>query len=81
VVPLPLGVWLWMAPPQPQLVADRIPRDMAGDDPSLQHPDHPFRVDRETFRHPLVRLPVVRSPWLRSILENLTRHTAADDLF
>jgi hypothetical protein len=77
LVPLPLGVWLWMASPQPQLVADRIPRDMGGDDPPLQCPDRPFTADPEAFRHALVRLPAVRSPWLRSILENLTHHTAA----
>jgi hypothetical protein len=50
---------------------------MASDDPSLQRPDRPFRADPETFRHALVRLPAVRSPWLASILEDLPRHTAA----
>jgi hypothetical protein len=77
LVPLPLGVWLSMASQQPHPVAGRIPRDIVGDDPPLQRPDHPFRADRETFRHALVRLPAVRSPWLRSILEDLTQHRAA----
>lgn len=33
-----------------------------------------FRAGPGAFQHTLVRLPVVRSPWLREILENLTQH-------
>lgn len=74
LVPLPLGVWLWMALPQPYLPAPasgRIPDDVLRDEPLPPRPNYLFRADWETFRQTLVRLPAVRSPWLRAILEDL----------
>lgn len=74
-VPLPLGVWLWMAFPQPHLpvpASGRLPRDVVRDDPLPPRP-FSFRADRGTFQHTLVRLPAVRSSWLRKIPENLTQ--------
>jgi hypothetical protein len=47
------------------------------DDPPAPRPHHLFRADPGTFQHTLVRLPAVRSPWLREILENLTHHMRA----
>ncbi|MFF4113563.1 hypothetical protein ACFY0P_08725 [Streptomyces sp. NPDC001714] len=82
-VPLPLGVWLWLVSPQPYPpvpASGRIPRDVLRDDPLPLLPTHLFRADRGTFQHTLARLPAVRSPWLRTILENLTRGTPADFL-
>lgn len=83
-VPLPLGVWLWLVSPRPYLpvpASGRLPRDVLRDDPLPLLPNHLFRADPGTFRHTLVRLPEVRSPWLRTILENVTRNSAACDLF
>lgn len=81
LVPLPLGVWLWLVTPQPYLpvpASGRIPQDVLRDDPLPLLPKYLFRADRGTFQHTLVRLPAVRSPWLRTILENLTQGTLAD---
>ncbi|MFG3044594.1 hypothetical protein [Streptomyces sp. NPDC048202] len=81
LVPLPLGVWLWLVSPQPQLPAPRsgrMARDVLRDDPLPSLPDDLFRADRHTFLHTLVRLPAVRSPWLNTILENLTQGTPAN---
>ncbi|MFD5124738.1 hypothetical protein [Streptomyces sp. NPDC058385] len=80
LVPLPLGVWLWLVSPQPYLpipASGRIPQDVLRDDPLPLLPNYLFRADRATFHHTLVRLPAVRSPWLRTILEDLTRGTSA----
>ncbi|GHB54771.1 hypothetical protein GCM10010377_52440 [Streptomyces viridiviolaceus] len=80
-VPLPLGVWLWLVSPQPYLpvpASGRIPQDVLRDDPLPLLPNRLFRADRGTFQHTLVRLPAVRSPWLRAVLENLTQGTSAD---
>ncbi|MEU7511792.1 hypothetical protein AB0B13_07245 [Streptomyces sp. NPDC042898] len=82
-VPLPLGVWLWLDSPQPYLplpATGRMPRDVLRDDPLPLLPNHLFRADPGTFQHTLVRLPAVRSPWLRTILENLAQG-ASTDLF
>ncbi|MFD7709767.1 hypothetical protein ACFV6E_07390 [Streptomyces sp. NPDC059785] len=49
--------------------AGRLPQDILRDEPLPMLPNHPFRADRGTFQHTLVRLPAVRSPWLRTILE------------
>jgi hypothetical protein len=81
LVPLPLGVWLWLVSPQPYLpvpASGRIPQDVLRDDPLPPRPNYLFRADPETFQYTLVRLPAVRSPWLRTILENLTQGTSAD---
>ena len=80
-VPLPLGVWLWLVAPWPYLpypASGRIPRDVLRDDPLPLLPPHQFRADRGTFRRTLVRLPAVRSPWLRTILDNLTQGAAVN---
>ncbi|MEU9701582.1 hypothetical protein [Streptomyces sp. NPDC047981] len=80
-VPLPLGVWLWLVSPQPYLpvpASGRIPRDVHRDDPLPPLPTYSFRADRGTFQHTLVRLPAVRSPWLRTIHENLTQGPSTD---
>ncbi|MFJ6846706.1 hypothetical protein ACIQRE_29025 [Streptomyces griseoluteus] len=73
LVPLPLGVWLWLVSPEPYLpvpASGRIPRDVLRDDPLPLLPGSPFQADRGTFQHTLVRLPAVRDPWLRTILKN-----------
>ena len=80
LVPLPLGVWLWLVSPQPYLpvpASGRLPQDVLRDDPLPLLPNYLFRVDAGTFRHTLVRLPAVRSPWLSTIAENLTKGTPA----
>ncbi|MFF7468948.1 hypothetical protein [Streptomyces sp. NPDC008092] len=80
-VPLPLGVWLWLVSPQPYPpvpASGRIPQDVLRDDPPPLLPAYRFRADRETFQHTLARLPAVRRPWLRTILDNLTQGNRAD---
>ncbi|MFI6965397.1 hypothetical protein [Streptomyces sp. NPDC050255] len=80
LVPLPLGVWLWLASPQQYLpvpASGRIPQDVLRDDPLPMLPNYLFRADRETFQHTLVRLPAARSPWLRAILEDLPHLSGA----
>ncbi|MEU2736963.1 hypothetical protein ABZ656_16470 [Streptomyces sp. NPDC007095] len=79
-VPLPFGVWLWLAFPEPYLpvpASGGMPDGVLRDDPPAPHPHHLFRADPGAFHHTLVRLPAVRSPWLREILENLTQHMRA----
>ncbi|GGR44689.1 hypothetical protein GCM10010251_72130 [Streptomyces aurantiogriseus] len=79
-VPLPFGVWLWLAFPEPYLpvpTSGGMPDGVLRDDPPAPRPRHTFRADPGAFRHTLVRLPAVRSPWLREILENLTQHMRA----
>ncbi|MFI1825250.1 hypothetical protein ACH41E_02185 [Streptomyces sp. NPDC020412] len=74
LVPLPLGVWLWLVSTRPYLpvpASGRLAQDVLRDDPPPLLPNHSFRADRGTFQHALVRLPAVRSPWLRTILKNL----------
>ncbi|MGW1104230.1 hypothetical protein [Streptomyces sp. NPDC002540] len=79
-MPLPFGVWLWPAFPEPYLpvhASGGMPDGVLRDDPPAPRPHHAFRVDPEAFRHTMVRLPPVRSPWLREILGNLTQHMRA----
>lgn len=79
-VPLPFGVWRWLAFPEPHLplpASGRMPEGVLRDDPPTPHPHRPFLVDSLTFQSTLVRLPAVRSAWLREIRENLTRQTRA----
>ena len=76
LVPLPLGVWLGLVSPQPYLpvpASGRLPQDVLRDDPLPPLPNYLFRADWGTFQHTLVRLPAVRSPWLRTILTNLAQ--------
>ncbi|MGW6737448.1 hypothetical protein [Streptomyces sp. NPDC055013] len=82
LVPLPLGVWLWLVSPEPYLpvpASGGIPQDVLRDDPLPPRPAYLFRADRGGFHHTLVRLPAVRSPWIRTILENLQGRSA--DIF
>lgn len=80
LVPLPFGVWLWLAFPAPHLptpVSGALPDGVVRDDPPAPRPARMFRADPKAFQHTLARLPAVRSPWLRKILENLTQHERA----
>ncbi|MFJ8140935.1 hypothetical protein [Streptomyces sp. NPDC096013] len=78
LVPLPFGVWLWMAFPGPDLpvpASGALPADALRDDfDGAARPSDLFLVDSAVFRHTLVRLPAVSSPWLRQLLDNLTPH-------
>ncbi|WP_327434476.1 hypothetical protein [Streptomyces sp. NBC_01236] len=79
-VPLPFGVWLWLAFPEPYLTVPAsggMPDGVLRDDLPAPRPRHRFRADSGAFQHTLVRLPAVRSRWLREILENLTQHMRA----
>ncbi|MER6393126.1 hypothetical protein ABT236_32265 [Streptomyces sp. NPDC001523] len=81
-VPLPFGVWLWLAFPAPELpvpASGVLPDGVLRDDfdPPAPHPSHLFRPDPGTFQHTLARLPAVRGPWLRAILDDLARHMRA----
>ncbi|MCJ0873466.1 hypothetical protein [Streptomyces sp. AP-93] len=79
-VPLPFGVWRWMAFPEPDLrrpASGLMPDGVLRDHPPAPLPHYPFRADSGTFRHTLARLPAVRSPWLREILANVTHHKHA----
>ncbi|MGW3115493.1 hypothetical protein [Streptomyces sp. NPDC001091] len=76
-VPLPFGVWMWLAHPEPRLhppASGAMPDGVLRDDPPLPRPRHLFQVDQGIFLHTLTRLPASRSPWLREILDNLTQH-------
>ncbi|GAA2603427.1 MULTISPECIES: hypothetical protein [Streptomyces] len=78
LVPLPLGVWLWLAFPEPHLPADpppqALPLELLRDDPPPPPPGHLFRIDAGVFRHTLLRLSTSCDPWLRKVLENLPTH-------
>ncbi|MFD8978488.1 hypothetical protein [Streptomyces sp. NPDC059564] len=81
-VPLPFGVWLWLAFPEPYLpvpASGGLPDGVLRDDydPLAPRPHRLFWADPGVFQHTLVRLPAVRSQWLREILENLTQHMRA----
>ncbi|GGT08339.1 hypothetical protein GCM10010271_08650 [Streptomyces kurssanovii] len=79
-VPLPFGVWLRLVFPEPQLPvpASRLmPDDVLRDDPPTPGVQDGFRIDMAVFRYTLVRLPAVRAPWLRDILEPPARHMHA----
>ncbi|MEH0471952.1 hypothetical protein QA943_24500 [Streptomyces sp. B21-097] len=79
-VPLPFGVWLWLVSPEPDLpipTSGSMPHGVLRDDPPAPRPHSLFRASSGTFRHTLVRLPAVRSPWLGEILGNLAEHMRA----
>ncbi|MFD7973823.1 hypothetical protein [Streptomyces clavifer] len=79
-VPLPLGVWWWLAFPEPHLHAPAsgvMPDGVLRDDPGAPHPRSLFRHDAAVFHRTLVRLPAVRSQWLHESLEKLTQDMRA----
>ncbi|MFJ5047081.1 hypothetical protein [Streptomyces sp. NPDC088719] len=81
LVPLPLGVWLWLVSPQPHLpvpASGRLPQDVLRDDPPPQLPHSLFRADRHMLQYTLARLPAVRAPWLRTLYETLAQGSPAD---
>ncbi|MFE4061907.1 hypothetical protein ACFXP3_37460 [Streptomyces sp. NPDC059096] len=83
-VPLPFGVWLRLVLPEPHLpepASGGMPDGVLRDDPPAPRPCRMFRTDPGTFEHTLVRLPAVRTPWLRAIHENFRRHRQFVDLF
>lgn len=77
-VPLPLGMWWSLTFPARDLpvpASGGTPDDVLRDNPLPPRPNCLFRADPGTFRRTLVRLPAVRRPWLRDILENLSHYT------
>ncbi|MFE9484816.1 hypothetical protein ACFYNM_40335 [Streptomyces spororaveus] len=77
LVPLPFGVWLRLAFPEPQLpvpASGPMPDGVLRDDPPTPNVHDVFRIDWEVFHRTLARLPAVRTPWLHEITENLTQH-------
>ncbi|MEV5788424.1 hypothetical protein [Streptomyces sp. NPDC052192] len=69
-VPLPFGIWRWLAFPEAHLpvpASGTMPTGVLRDDPAAPVPDRFFRIDPTTFRNALARLPDVRTPWLREI--------------
>ncbi|CAG6399490.1 hypothetical protein SCOCK_930003 [Actinacidiphila cocklensis] len=44
---------------------------------SRHTPNYLFRADRKTVQRTLVRLPAVRSPWMRTILKKLAQGGSA----
>ncbi|MGW9302762.1 hypothetical protein ACWHA3_18380 [Streptomyces cyaneofuscatus] len=76
-VPLPLGVWLRLGSPEPHPpvpASGVLPEGVLRDDPPVPRSPRLFRADRGVFRHTLLRLPAVRTPWLREIMENIPPH-------
>ncbi|KIQ61498.1 hypothetical protein TR51_35440 [Kitasatospora griseola] len=74
-VSLPFGVWRWLAFPEPDLavpVSGGMPDGVLRDDPPMPRSPYLFRADPAVFRDALVRLPAVRSPWLRAGFEDIT---------
>ncbi|WP_037623678.1 hypothetical protein [Streptomyces aureus] len=79
-VPLPFGVWLWLVSPErylPAPASGALPEGVLRDDPPPAPPDRLFRADPGVFGQTLARLPAVRSPWLRTIHENLSPYLRA----
>ncbi|MBL1083561.1 hypothetical protein JK359_16535 [Streptomyces actinomycinicus] len=80
LVPLPFGVWLWLVFPEPHLPAPAsgiMPDGVLRDDPPAPCPRSLFRADPGVFQHTLVRIPAVRSQWLRDTLRNFTQDIRA----
>ncbi|MEV7416314.1 hypothetical protein [Streptomyces sp. NPDC089919] len=74
-VPLPFGMWLRLAFPRSHLpvpASGGLPAGVLRDDPPAPRPGR-FRADENAFQRTLVRLPVVRSPWVREALDRLAR--------
>ncbi|MFF2431349.1 hypothetical protein [Streptomyces mirabilis] len=67
------GVQPWLSIP----ASGGMSQGVLADDPLPPHPNCPFRTDRGTLQHTLVRLPAVRSPWMRTILKKLAQGGSA----
>ncbi|MFF9342592.1 hypothetical protein ACF1CG_22955 [Streptomyces sp. NPDC014773] len=79
-VPLPFGVWLWLASPERDLplpASGGLPDGVLRDDPPAPRPDHLFDVDPGVFEATLDRLAAVRGPWLREPAGRLPRYVGA----
>ncbi|MEV4943113.1 hypothetical protein AB0L09_36025 [Streptomyces zaomyceticus] len=77
LVPLPFGVWHRLVFPEPELsvpASGTLPAGVLRDDPPTPSVHDMFRIDWDVFQRTLIRLPAVRTPWLRDIAENLTQH-------
>ncbi|MEU6298879.1 hypothetical protein [Streptomyces erythrochromogenes] len=82
LVPLPFGVWRWLVLPEhvpPVPMSGVLPDGVLRDDfdPPGPRARRLFRADPEIFRRTLIRLPDVRRPWLRTILDDLTQYIRA----
>ncbi|MFJ5274544.1 hypothetical protein [Streptomyces sp. NPDC088358] len=73
VLPAAAGVQPWLSIP----ASGGMSQGVLADDPLPPHPNCPFRADRGTLQHTLVRLPAVRSPWMRTILKKLAQGGSA----
>ncbi len=79
LVPLPLGIWLWLTSPRPHLptpASGGLPGGVVRDDPLPPRPNSLFQVDARTFHHTMARLPAARSRWLHEILQKLPEYTS-----
>ncbi|WP_435972675.1 hypothetical protein [Streptomyces sp. Qhu_M48] len=81
-VPLAFGVWRGLVLPErgrPVPASGGLPEGVLRDDfdPSASRPRPPFQVDGRAFRHAMVRIPAVRSPWLRELMEDGARLSRA----
>ncbi|MFF4243740.1 hypothetical protein ACFYY2_04625 [Streptomyces sp. NPDC001822] len=81
LVPLPLGVWLWLVSPERSLpvpASGGLPEGVLRDDfDAAPHPGVLFRADPDALRHTLARLPAVRRPWLRAIFDDIPQYERA----
>ncbi|MFD6417054.1 hypothetical protein [Streptomyces sp. NPDC060194] len=79
-VPLPFGVWLWLAvPPRDESpirpATGGLPPGVLRDDPPAPRSPYLFRPDARTFERALTRLPP--APWLHDALARIPElHTA-----
>ncbi|MFI6874978.1 hypothetical protein ACIBL6_16240 [Streptomyces sp. NPDC050400] len=79
LVPLPLGIWLWLTSPRPNLpipASGGLPGGLLRDDPLPPRPNCLFHADPRTFQDTVARLPAARGRWLREILQKLPEYTS-----
>ncbi|MFE7512637.1 hypothetical protein ACFU8I_15680 [Streptomyces sp. NPDC057540] len=75
LVPLPFGVWLRLVFPEPEVpvpASGPLPDGVLRDEPPTPSVHDVFLFDTDVFRRTLTRLPAVRTPWLREIVEKRT---------